>query len=90
MTVSEAIDRYVLKSRKAMGKTKAQVLEAIKRVAIGDLVFDKVKSEDVVSFAIELGRGRKPQTVMNYLSHLSAVFAVGRSAWGITLGSVEI
>lgn len=85
LTLAGAIDRYVLESRKAMGKTKAQVLGALKAFKIGGLDFEKVKSQDVVSLAIELGRERKPQTMMNYLSHLSAVFAVGRSAWGVPL-----
>lgn len=63
-----------------MGKTKTQVLAALKAFSIAGLELAQVKSQDVVSLAIELGRERKPQTVMNYLSHLSAVFAVGRSA----------
>jgi integrase len=84
VTLAEAIDRYVGQSRTAMGKTKAQVLEAIKRFEIADKDITDIRSEDLVSFASELGRGgRQPQTVLNYLSHLSAVFSIARSAWGV-------
>jgi integrase len=36
-----------------------------------------------VALAKELGRDRKPQTVQNYLSHLSSVLRVARVAWGV-------
>lgn len=85
LTVGDAIDRYVKESRKAIGRTKAQVLEAIKDFDIADLAADAVTSEDIVRFARELGTVRKPQTVGNYLSHLGAVFAIAKPAWGIAL-----
>lgn len=42
MSVSDAIDRYVLDNRKAIARTKAQVHEAIKRFPIGDIGLEKV------------------------------------------------
>lgn len=85
LTVADAIDRYVKESVRDIGRTKAQVLEAIKGYDIGSLEAEAVTSEDIVRFARELGDGRKPQTVQNYLSHLGAVFAVAKPAWGIAL-----
>ncbi|RAZ82002.1 site-specific integrase [Cereibacter johrii] len=81
-TLADAIDSYLKDSRKEIGRTKAQVLRAIKSYDIATRDCDRIRSEDVVAFARELGRNRQPQTVQNYLSHLAAVFAVARSAWG--------
>ncbi len=50
-----------------------------------------VKSEDIVAFAREISTNRSPATVAGYMSHpgymshLSAVFAVARPAWGMEL-----
>ena len=86
MTVGDAIDHYVDQSVKDIGRTKAQVLKAIKSYDLGKIEAGDVRSEDVVTFARELSEtGMKPQTVQNYLSHLSAVFAIARPAWGIPL-----
>jgi len=86
ITLGAAIDIYVKESRKEIGRTKAQVLEAIKRYDIGDLEAVDVGSEDIVRFARDLAAtGMKPQTVANYLSHLSAVFRIAKAAWGIPL-----
>ncbi|MFT7060401.1 MAG: hypothetical protein ACJASV_002919, partial [Pseudorhodobacter sp.] len=68
--LAEAIDRYVDQSRTKIGRTKAQVLEAIKQFEIADRAITDIRSKDLVDFASELGRTRKPQTVQNYLSHL--------------------
>jgi integrase len=83
VNLAETLDRYVEQDRTAIGRTKAQVLEAIKRFEIADKDITDIRSEDLVDFTSELGRKRKPQTVQNYLSHLSAVFSVARSAWGV-------
>ena len=39
----------------------------------------------VLAFAKEIGATRTPSTVSNYLSHLGAVFALARPAWGMEL-----
>lgn len=85
MTLDAAIQRYLDTSRKAIGKTKAQVLEAIRRDKIAGMACEAISSSDIVSYATRLGDGRQPQTVMNYLSHLGAVFAVAESAFGVPL-----
>ncbi|MGO4855246.1 tyrosine-type recombinase/integrase [Phaeovulum sp. W22_SRMD_FR3] len=85
VTLSDAIDRYTAESAKAMGRTKAQVLNTIKTYPIAALPCDAIKSDDIVSFARELNIGRSPQTVLNYLSHLSAIFAIAQPAWGVPL-----
>ena len=84
-TVGALIERYISISRKDIGRTKAQVLESIKRFAIADKVAQDLVSGDLVEFARELGETRKPQTVQNYLSHLNAVLGVARAAWSVPI-----
>src|SRR5690606_26239093 len=86
MTVGDAIDHYINESVREVGRTKAQVLRSIKKFDLADIDAADVQSDDIVTFARALSAtGMKPQTVQNYLSHLSAVFAVARPAWGIPL-----
>lgn len=86
ITLAKTIDRYMADSKRDLGRTKEQVLKAIKGYDIGALEADAIHSDDIVRFAQELAAtGIKPQTVNNYLSHLSAVFAIARPAWGIPL-----
>lgn len=84
-TLAEAIDRYITTTSKAIGRTKAQVLRSIKTHDIADMDCAKITSSDIVAFATELSAGRAPQTIGNYLSHLGAVFAIARPAWGYQL-----
>lgn len=84
-TLAAAIDRYIQTSLKEIGRTKAQVLRSIKDYDIASMDCAAIKSEDIVAFAQELSGERQPQTVGNYVSHLAAVFAVARPAWGYTL-----
>jgi len=78
-----AIDRYIEESRHAIGRTKAQVLRTIKDDPIAGMRCSHVTSAALLAFARRLKC--KPQTVQNYLSHLGAVFAVARPAWGYPL-----
>lgn len=82
-TLADMIDRYLKLSRKEIGKTKAQVLEAIRGHELAERDMADIRAADVVEWARWLGETRKPQTVQNYASHLSAVFSVARAAWGI-------
>ncbi|MBR9764053.1 MAG: hypothetical protein GYB53_11140 [Rhodobacteraceae bacterium] len=82
-TRGDAIDRYLSESRPAVGKTKAQVLETIKGFDLSSRPWAEITSDTYVEFADEISEGRKPQTVGNYLSHLSAIFAIARPAWGL-------
>lgn len=83
-TVGETIDLYVESSLKEIGRTKAQVLRSIKKYDLADMLAGDVTSADIVAFATELlATGMKPQTVGNYISHLGAVFAVAKPAWGV-------
>lgn len=88
-SLGDAIDSYIRESSH-IGRTKAQVLKTIKTYAIADMACDKIESHDVVAFAQELSAGRTPQTVGNYLSHLGAVFAIARPAWGIPLNETAM
>jgi integrase len=84
--LADAIERYVTESVRKIGRTKAQVLRGIKEHDIAQLACSKITSADVVAFARALlARPMKPQTVQNYLSHLAAVFAVAKPAWGYPL-----
>lgn len=84
-TLGQAIDRYIAESKRDLGRTKAQVLRAIKGYAIADKRCSEIESAHLTELAHQLATGRTPQTVQNYLSHLSAVFAIARPAWGYQL-----
>lgn len=83
--LGEVIDRYVAESERALGKTKTQVLRTLKADAIADMKCSDIRSNDVIDLARRLRADKKPQTVGNYLSHLAAVFAVAKPAWGVEL-----
>jgi integrase len=85
-SLANAIERYIAESRKAIGKTKAQVLASIRRIDISNMDCGAIRSDHIVEFARELlSDGRQPSTVGNYISHLAAIFAVARPAWGYRL-----
>jgi integrase len=86
--LKDAIDRYKRESKRDIGRTKKQVLRAIEDSALGSLKCSEVTSQAIVSFA--QGLGVQPQTVGNYVSHLAAVFAVARPAWGYPLDDRQI
>lgn len=88
--LGDVIDRYVSTTEKQIGRTKAQVLRSIKEHEIAEKRCSEVTSEILVAFAHDLNEGRQPQTVQNYLSHLSAVFAVAKPAWGYPLDRAAI
>ncbi len=91
VTLGDAIDRYVNESMKEIGKTKTQVLKTIrKEYDISEKRCDQITSPDVVSFAQELHSRPgldSASTVLNYLSHLSAVFTHAPALWGFPLNS---
>jgi integrase len=80
-TLAVVIDRHVDESIKKIGRTKAQVLRAIKSCDIANKRCSKIGSADIVAFANELVARMTPQTVANHLSHLGAVFAIAKPAW---------
>jgi integrase len=84
-TLADAIDRYTSTSRKAIGRTKAQVLDALKAMDVGQVKCSDITTQTLIDLAEELSKGRQPQTVANYMSHLQAVFAVAKPAWGFDL-----
>jgi hypothetical protein len=84
-TLADAIDRYIETSRKDFGRKKAQVLRYIENHPIGAHRREDISSRDVVNLAERIGLTAKPQTVLNYMSHLSSIFAIARPAWGIPL-----
>ena len=90
VTLAEAIDRYATETRRQIGRTKAQVLDAIRRHQLADLPCQSVTAKAIVAFAQGLAQQRQPSTVGNYLSHLQAVFAVARPAWGYALDPAEM
>jgi integrase len=83
--LAAVIDRYTDESIKKIGRTKAQVLRAIKGYDIANKTCSEITSADVISFANQLVVNVTPQTVANYLSHLAAVFAVAKPAWAYPL-----
>jgi integrase len=89
-TLAMAIERYIVTSRKKIGKTKAQVLETLKGMDIAQMACSEINSQHIIELAETLSEGRKPQTVGNYLSHLQSVFAVAKPAWGFELDAVAM
>jgi integrase len=86
--LADVIDRYVGESEKQIGRTKAQVLRKIKTHDIADLRCSEITSADVIGFAQALPV--TPQTRMNYMSHLAAIFAVAKPMWGYPLDQQAI
>lgn len=86
VTLGDAINKYVDDSAKAIGRTKSQVLKSIRSFDIAGKPCAEIDSADIVAFAQEkLKSGVTPQTVSNYLSHMSAVFTVAGPAWNYPL-----
>ncbi|RJT42035.1 site-specific integrase [Mesorhizobium waimense] len=85
VTLAQAIKKYKTESVKQIGRTKGQVLNSILEFEITNKPCDQIASHDIVQFATQLAKTRKPQTVGNYLSHLSEVFTVARPAWNYPL-----
>lgn len=81
-TLADLIDAYVKLKRSEIGRTKAQVLDSIKTHDVAQKELQDLTSQDIVEWTRWLGEDRKPQTVQNYLSHLTAVINVARAAWG--------
>lgn len=89
-TLGEAIKKYV-GEMKHTGRTKAQVLDAIGKDDIAELRCAEVTSDQLVAYAARLAEGgRQPSTVGNYLSHLAAVFSIGRAAWKYDLDPAQM
>lgn len=89
-TLGDAIETYIEEDAKGIGRTKEQVLRAIKAHDLGSKECGTIGSADIVAFARELSKDRQPQTVSNYLSHLQAVFAIARPAWGFELDAAAM
>lgn len=86
--LSDVIDRYMRESKRALGKTKKQVLNTIKTKPLGGMRCSEIKSPDYKAFADSLNV--QPQTVGNYMSHLSSVVRIARPAWGYPLSEKEL
>lgn len=85
--LADVIDRYMQESKRAIGKTKNQVLNTIKAAPLGKMKCSEIKSPDFKAFASSLDV--QPQTVGNYLSHLGSVVRIARPAWGYPLDEKE-
>lgn len=86
--LSDVVDRYLLELTRDIGRTKKQVLETIKKSTLGAMRCSQIGSPQYVSFGQSLKV--KPQTVENYMSHLSAIVTVARPAWGYPLDATAL
>ena len=77
------IEQYIKESKRQMGETKIQVLHKVARSEMGQLPCSEIKSKHLIEFTQSLKV--TPSTVGNYLSHLAAVFAIAKPAWGYPL-----
>lgn len=87
-TIREIIERYLNEYERIrpLGKTKRATLKAISETWLGEIIDQEITSQTLVDYARwrmdPAGGGIKPQTVSNDLSHLGAVLAVAKPAWG--------
>jgi hypothetical protein len=81
VTLAQAIERYIAELTQ-IGRTKAQVLLALLLHEIAREECSDIGSKHLVDLARDLSSDRKPQTVANNMSHLSAVFFIAKPAWG--------
>jgi integrase len=83
--LSFVIDEYLAATRKEPGRTKKQVLRSIKTYPLAALKCSEINSQAICRFIDALSVGRHPQTVENYLMHLSGIFRLARPKWGYPL-----
>jgi len=84
VTLAQAIERNITELTQ-IGRTKAQALQALLLHEVARKECADIGSKHLVGLARDLSLDRKPQTVANYMSHLSAVFAIAKPAWGYDL-----
>ena len=84
-TLGDAIRKFKEDSKKAIGRTKLQVLNYILKMPIADMACEKIGSKQLIDFCSTLAKDRKPATVATYLSGLSGVFRLAWAAWGMSL-----
>jgi len=73
-TLEEVITQYVTDFGANIGKAKAQCLGAFKKMDIARKPCSDIDATILVELARSLKKGRKAQTVGNYMMHLSAIF----------------
>lgn len=76
----ESIEVYRESMRKAIGKTKDQVLRSVAESWLGDLKCSQITSQALLGYVN--GLDNQPQTKGNYLSHIGSVMKIGRPAFG--------
>ena len=87
-TLREMIYQYLEQYEKVrpLGSTKRTTLKAIAACWLGDVLDCDLTSQKLVEYGVwrasDEGGGVQPQTTGNDLSHLGAVMAVARPAWG--------
>ena len=85
-TLAEAIDWYLETSQGVLGKTKWRNLKTLTAFDIAQRGLLDLTPGDLVGFAKALGEGgRKPQTVLGYLSTLSTTLGDVRTARDLPL-----
>lgn len=82
-TLKEVINQYLLDKTKPHGKTKDQVLATIKNSDFGSLRCSEVTSQEIMAYIKAIDA--QPSTRGNYLSHLAAVVAIAKPAYGYPL-----
>jgi integrase len=90
VTLHDAVSRYISENGKVIGRTKTQVLNAIKNHDLAAKPCDAITTSDLFDYARDQAGGRKPQTVANYMAHLGAVYAIAETAWGYPLDEMVL
>ncbi|WP_406720736.1 site-specific integrase [Thioclava litoralis] len=84
-TVGDLIERYTALYGGEIGRTKTQVLRSLLSHEIATAPANGLRSSQIIELAADLGKDKQPQTVLNYLSHLSGIFRVARPAWNVDI-----
>lgn len=82
--LSDVIMQYERESKR-LGRTKANVLRALRATSLAAKRCSEIRSEHIVSLARELAETRSKATVGGYMTFLSGVFEVARPGWGYPL-----
>lgn len=83
--LANAIGRYVNESKKDFGRTKSQVLRALKESDLAAMRCSEIRPADIVAYARDLAATRDPSTVQTYMTFLAGVFELARPAWNYPL-----
>lgn len=86
--LKDVIDRARKETKRAMSKSKINVLKMIEAHEFAEKRCSQIDSAALVKFVNDLGVS--PSTADNYFSHLASILKIARPAWGFPLDEQAI